>query len=127
MKHQAGCILIVFGILSFDFRIPKKSTPPLGCWMHSHEEDQKNADSEPKTYRPCSFSFPASRGRSGFILKKEGEIGLISPNKIDGRDTIWGSWTLIGPSELKIAFSETRFSRLKWKKEGRKKLKVELK
>lgn len=105
----------------------KKTQTPFGCWMNSHEEDQKDPGEISKTYRPCSFSFPAARGRSGFILKKEGEIGLIGPNSVDGRDTTWGNWVLIGPAELKISFSQSNLSRLKWKREGRKKLKVELK
>lgn len=102
----------------------KKEKIPFGCWKNSHEEDQANAVK--KIYRPCSRSFPAARGRNGLIIKENGEIGLTGPNAMDALDTAWGTWVQIGERELKVAFSKTRFTRLKWKKAGKKKLIVEM-
>jgi len=85
---------------------------PLGCWRNSHEEDQPNV--EEKCYRPCTFNFPAARGRNGFMMLKDGRIALTGPSRQDGVDTNWGSWTQIGPQELKLAFSKPGFTRLNW-------------
>ena len=67
-----------------------------------------------KIYRPCEFAFPASRGRSGFVMKEDGTIGLIGPSPIDGIDTTWGTWVQIGPGMLKLSFGSTKISRLHW-------------
>lgn len=121
MKSVLFALPMIFATAAF---AAKKEKIPFGCWKNSHEEDQANATK--KIYRPCSFSFPAARGRNGLILKENGEIGLTGPNAVDATDTTWGNWVQIGERELKVAFSKTRFTRLKWKKTGKSKLVVEL-
>ena len=37
-------------------------------WIHSYEEDTEDV----RVYRPRSYDFPLSRGRTGFEIKKNG-------------------------------------------------------
>ena len=108
-------LLFTLGIFAFQTTEKKKnksvkstsnSSLPMGSWMHSHEEDE-NKNSDWKTYRTSTYSFPPARGRSGFILLKENKIGLIHPSPVDGRDTTWGTWALTKtPGILDISFSK---------------------
>ena len=49
-------------------------------WYHSHEEDREDL----KFYRPESYSFPPSRGRTGFKLLPDGSAiyKSIGPNDV---------------------------------------------
>lgn len=60
------------------------------CWVHSHEED---TDKE-MVFRPASFNFPRSRGRTSFDLKPDGGLveGGIAPD--DRRLETKGTWKL---------------------------------
>lgn len=126
MKH----ILFSFGVvlLLTDCKtasLKEKSDVPVGCWMHSREEDT-NQNEVFKTYRTCKFSFPASRGRNGFLIKADGTIGLIGPSPVDGVDTTWGTWVQIEKNQLKLSFNTTKISRLSWQKSSSKILLVDL-
>ncbi len=59
-------------------------------WVHSHEED---TDTE-MVFRPATFSFPRSRGRTSFELKPDGALvqGGIAPD--DRRVETQGTWKL---------------------------------
>jgi hypothetical protein len=48
-------------------------------WVHAHEED---TDSE-LIYRPASYSFPPSRGRSALDLRPDGTYVESSPGPTD--------------------------------------------
>ena len=75
----------------------KKTTPStvkeinkelMGLWLHSREEDTDNR----KHYRPKSFAFPVSRGRTGFEFKPDGKFVEIGIAPADGPEYIPGSW-----------------------------------
>ena len=59
-------------------------------WVHSHEED---TDKE-MVFRPATFEFPLSRGRSPFELKPDGSLveGGIGPT--DRPVETQGTWEL---------------------------------
>jgi hypothetical protein len=59
-------------------------------WLHSHEED---SDAE-MVFRPASFKFPPSRGRSGFDLKPNQSYVDIGIAPTDGPQESTGTWTL---------------------------------
>lgn len=61
-----------------------------GLWLHSHEED---TDTE-MVFRPSTFTFPPSRGRTSFELKPDGSLvaGGILPD--DRRSVAGGTWKL---------------------------------
>ena len=61
-----------------------------GSWLHSHEEDTATAT----VYRPASFDFPASRGRSGFTLLPDGTSLQQGIAPADGYIQTGGVWEL---------------------------------
>lgn len=73
-------------------------------WFHSYEEDEGDV----KTYRPESYSFPPSRGRTGFRFKENGSYieYIIAPT--DGIDSIKGSWDLYGATSVKITLKDKK-------------------
>jgi hypothetical protein len=96
---------------------------PFGTWMRSQEED-KDPNASWLLYRPGTYDFPPARGRSGFIVQKDGKFALIGP---DRRDTTWGTWKQSSSRELEIAVPDRGLKKLSWRKSGKNRLEVELK
>jgi hypothetical protein len=67
-------------------------------WMHSREED---TDTE-MVFRPGDYSFPPSRGRTGFELKKSGKLVEIGIAPTDAQQQTAGTWSL--EHDNKLAF-----------------------
>jgi hypothetical protein len=61
-------------------------------WLHSHEEDT----GEQTVFRPASFAFPPSRGRTGFELKADQSSIEIGVAPTDGPQVSRGHWKLTG-------------------------------
>ena len=59
-------------------------------WVHSHEEDTETE----KVYRPASFAFPRSRGRSAMALKPGGELAERGIGPTDRLQESQGTWKL---------------------------------
>ena len=68
--------------------------PPdiLQRWLHSHEDDSATET----VFRPATFSFPPSRGRSGFDLRSDGSYVDIGIAAADGSEERDGTWRLDG-------------------------------
>ena len=64
----------------------------VGHWVHSHEED---TDAE-MVFRPASYPFPPSRGRTSFELRPDGRYVERSPGPVDVPVESKGSWSLEG-------------------------------
>lgn len=64
-------------------------------WLHSHEEDTPTH----RVYRPASYAFPPSRGRSGFELRPDGSVTQIGISPRDGASEQAGTWALQGEGE----------------------------
>jgi hypothetical protein len=64
----------------------------LGRWLHSHEED---TDAE-LVYRPATYRFPPSRGRTGFELRPDGTMVESGIGPTDRRAESPGTWRLSG-------------------------------
>lgn len=64
----------------------------LGRWVHSHEED---TDGE-MVFRPPTYAFPPSRGRTSFELRSDGSYVERSPGPVDIPEESVGSWSLEG-------------------------------
>jgi hypothetical protein len=60
------------------------------CWMHSHEEDT----ADEMIFRPKTFAFPRSRGRTGFELKDGGELIETGIAPVDGKQISVGQWKM---------------------------------
>ena len=57
-------------------------------WVHSHEEDTTTE----RVFRPASFAFPRSRGRSAMALKLDGglvETGIGPSDRLQERQGTW--------------------------------------
>lgn len=77
-------------------------------WMHSHEED---TDTE-MVFRPASFKFPLSRGRTGFELKPNGRLIELGIAPTDRRQRTEGTWKLEDDDQLRFyAKSKSESSR----------------
>jgi len=59
-------------------------------WVHSHEEDTATET----VYRPASFAFPRSRGRSAMALKPDGGLVETGPGPTDRPQESQGIWKL---------------------------------
>ena len=67
-------------------------------WVHSHEEDTETE----KVYRPASFAFPRSRGRSAMALKPGGELVETGIGPTDRPQESPGTWKLDEDDTLSI-------------------------
>ena len=61
-----------------------------GRWLHSHEEDT----STEMVFRPASYKFPPSRGRTGFELRPDHSLVEIGIAPTDGPTKASGRWKL---------------------------------
>ena len=67
-------------------------------WVHSHEEDTETE----RVYRPASFAFPRSRGRSAMTLKTGGELVETGIGPNDRPQESQGTWSLEEDGTLSI-------------------------
>ena len=65
-------------------------------WIHSHEEDTPNE----MVFRTAGYSFPRSRGRSGFELRPDQSMIEIQPGAGDAGHESTGKWELRGDKSL---------------------------
>lgn len=61
-------------------------------WLHSHEEDSGNK----RVFRPATYDFPPSRGRTGFELRPDGTLIQIGIGATDRPVETSGTWELDG-------------------------------
>ena len=57
-------------------------------WVHSHEEDSATE----MVFRPASYKFPPSRGRTGFELRADGSMTEHGPGPTDAPVSVAGAW-----------------------------------
>ncbi|NEM98160.1 hypothetical protein [Pontibacter burrus] len=67
-------------------------------WLHAFEEDQEDIT----TYRPNTYDFPPSRGRTGFMLEKGGILKNYSIAPADGLEEQPGTWQFMQDDEILI-------------------------
>ena len=67
-------------------------------WVHSHEEDTATET----VYRPASFAFPRSRGRSAMALKPDGGLVETGIGPTDRHQESQGTWKLENDDALSI-------------------------
>ena len=75
-------------------------------WWNSYE-DETDPNNE-KCYRPNSYDFPRSRGRSGFEFRPNGTFDLNYPGPTDIPTTDKGTWMRLSDKRLKVKFDESR-------------------
>lgn len=70
-------------------------------WVHSHEEDTPSG----QVYRPRSFCFPPSRGRTCLELMPAGLLNQTRPAENDQLAAHRGQWILTADDELQVSIS----------------------
>lgn len=83
------CILAVF-FTSFNSCQEKGEKQLLGCWTDSYEENKP--DSSSQLFRSCDYSFPPSRFRFSFDLKRNGICSYFKLSPDDGHYMEDGTW-----------------------------------
>jgi hypothetical protein len=71
----------------------------LGEWLHSHEEDTPTE----MVFRPASYDFPLSRGRSGLRLNPDGTYVETGPAPDDRTRSAEGRWRLTADNALGLS------------------------
>lgn len=71
-------------------------------WLHSYEEDEGDT----LAFRPNTYDFPPSRGRTGFMLEKGGTIRQYEIAPTDGLQEILGRWEFSGNRAILVKLQE---------------------
>ena len=69
-------------------------------WLHSHEEDQGDIH----TYRPNTYDFPPSRGRTGFSFNEGNVFVQYEIAATDGLEEIPGRWRMADKDLIQVSF-----------------------
>lgn len=69
-----------------------------GTWLHSREEDA----GENEVFRPESYDFPPSRGRTGYSFDANGTVRVLGPGADDRSTAQSGTWSLSSDGRLTI-------------------------
>lgn len=75
-----------------------------GTWLQSQEE---NSD-DTLVYRPNTYRFPPTRGRTGFRIGSYGRFEQYDIAPTDGLTARDGTWTAAGDNRLRIHLSDKR-------------------
>ena len=84
------------GVKAATMPIDKVSFSPqdiMGAWVHSHEEDPKDASLR-EVYRPSDWNFGPSRGRRGYDLQEGNLASVQGIAPADGRIETEARWWL---------------------------------
>lgn len=73
-----------------------------GTWLASHEEDHGDT----LVYRPNTYRFPPTRGRTGFAIKSFGRFEQFDIAPTDGLTGRQGTWTAEGDTRLIIHLAD---------------------
>ncbi|WP_231590685.1 lipocalin-like domain-containing protein [Hymenobacter terrenus] len=86
-------------------RRPAKAIPMKqleGTWLVSREENSGDT----LVYRPNTYTFPPSRGRTGFAIGPAGRFEQFDIAPTDGLAGRSGTWTAEGNTRLHIHITE---------------------
>lgn len=73
-------------------------------WLHAHEEDQADV----LVYRPNTYAFPPSRGRTGFAFDHNGLFTQYDIAPTDGIEGRRGRWTAENDHTLRITLDDKK-------------------
>lgn len=73
-----------------------------GTWLSSREEDRGDT----LAYRPNTYAFPPSRGRTGFAFKPFSRFEQFDIAPTDGLAGHPGTWVIDGENKLRIHLTE---------------------
>ncbi|OON69007.1 hypothetical protein [Hymenobacter sp. CRA2] len=73
-------------------------------WLHAHEEDQGDV----QVYRPNTYSFRPSRGRTGFAFDQNGLFTQYDIAPTDGVEGHKGQWMVMDAHTLRISLDDKK-------------------
>ena len=73
-----------------------------GIWLAAHEENQGDT----LVYRPNTYRFPPTRGRTGFAIRSYGRFEEFDIAPTDGLAGHPGTWTAKGNTRLRIHLTD---------------------
>ncbi|MCC3152857.1 hypothetical protein Q3A66_07610 [Hymenobacter sp. BT770] len=73
-----------------------------GTWLLSREENSEDI----LVYRPNTYAFPPSRGRTGFAIKPYGRFEQFDIAPTDGLAGRPGAWTIDRGTHLRVNLTE---------------------
>jgi len=73
-----------------------------GTWLASREEEHGDT----LVYRPNTYRFPPTRGRTGFAIKSFGRFERFDIAPTDGLSGRPGTWTAAGGTRLRIHLTD---------------------
>ncbi len=84
-------------------------TPPNlkqleGTWLHAQEEDQ----GEVRVYRPNTYAFPPSRGRTGFAFDANGIFTQYDIAPTDGLEGHKGRWKAQNDHTIRVSLDDKK-------------------
>jgi hypothetical protein len=68
-------------------------------WLHSHEEDT----ADEMVFRPSTYPFPPSRGRTGFELRPDGSAAVLGIAPTDAPQEHQGVWSVDATNQLLVS------------------------
>jgi hypothetical protein len=71
-------------------------------WLHAHEEDQADV----LVYRPNTYNFPPSRGRTGFAFDQNGLFTQYDIAPTDGIEGRKGQWKAMNKHTVLIKLND---------------------
>ena len=73
-------------------------------WLHAHEEDQGDV----RVYRPNTYAFPPSRGRTGFSFDPNGLFTQFDIAPTDGLEGRKGTWKPENDRMVRISLTDQK-------------------
>lgn len=100
MKYASLLCLVCLLLLANTCKRASKLEQKLvgKTWLHSFEEDQEDIT----TYRPNTYDFAPSRGRTGFMLEKGGILKNYTIAPADGLEEQPGTWQFTNGKKILI-------------------------
>lgn len=98
-------MLLLAGTCNPDSRASSPKLKQLeGTWLHAHEEDQEGIS----VYRPNTYAFPPSRGRTGFQFDHNGLFTQYDIAPTDGLEGRKGQWKVEGNNTVRISLDDKK-------------------
>ncbi|RAU84477.1 hypothetical protein [Pontibacter arcticus] len=104
MKYASLFGILCLVLMAATCKQPSKLEAQLTgkTWLHSFEDDQNDLT----VFRPNTFNFPPSRGRTGFALEPGGVIIRYDIAPTDGLEEHTGKWTLNDDKTIQVTLDE---------------------
>lgn len=106
LSRSLGLLLLLLGMTMCQQRRSNRATvnPAAlqGTWLQAQEETHGDT----LVYRPNTYKFEPSRGRTGFTIKPAGRFTEFDIAPTDGLIGHDGTWTALNPNHLRIHLAD---------------------